>query len=526
MGTSRHAPALLGIVAMLITLVWIGEFVTDDAMISLRYARNLIDGHGLVWNVGEAPLEGFSNLSHVLLGALALGLGVPPLAGLQVLNIISLFALVALCYAVTLRATESRWLSSFAAVLCGMHAPLAYWGTSGLETASYSLCALAFMASIVYCPKRTGLVVGAYALALLTRPEAPALLIVAAGVTLGLRVLGRTPRVSKEHWRWIILCASITALYFLWRYAYFGHWMPNSAYYKSLIRGKPVLIQQFARQEFWLLFALILVPWWKMRPLPLLLLGLLCAYVVGFWGVKPSVARFHRFLLPVHAPMCILAALGLHYWCVERMWPRARLARAAGWCVAIGLASSQLFEPKTSAKRLRRDRIAMASRTLVRAAVARTLGAHAGAGERVAIGDSGLVAYFTHMTLVDAFGLNNARFIHVHRGNRKAYVKEIMSTEPEWLVITSRSASELVPVYGTGRWMLSPKNFEATYERIAVARSRRQSYHYWIYARRDLGVMPAPPPGPPLDLSGWNALAVDRAAGKNWAGATSQGDPS
>src|SRR4051812_33138351 len=33
----------------------------DDAMISMRYARNLAHGHGLVWNVGESPIEGFSN---------------------------------------------------------------------------------------------------------------------------------------------------------------------------------------------------------------------------------------------------------------------------------------------------------------------------------------------------------------------------------------------------------------------------------------------------------------------------------
>ena len=32
----------------------------DDAMISMRYAKNLAEGHGLVWNIGER-IEGFSN---------------------------------------------------------------------------------------------------------------------------------------------------------------------------------------------------------------------------------------------------------------------------------------------------------------------------------------------------------------------------------------------------------------------------------------------------------------------------------
>lgn len=40
--------------------------LSDDAMISMRYARNLVDGHGLVWNPGDAPVEGYSNLLWTL----------------------------------------------------------------------------------------------------------------------------------------------------------------------------------------------------------------------------------------------------------------------------------------------------------------------------------------------------------------------------------------------------------------------------------------------------------------------------
>src|SRR5207248_3235995 len=33
----------------------------DDAMISMRYARNLAHGAGLVWNAGQHPVEGYTN---------------------------------------------------------------------------------------------------------------------------------------------------------------------------------------------------------------------------------------------------------------------------------------------------------------------------------------------------------------------------------------------------------------------------------------------------------------------------------
>jgi hypothetical protein len=46
----------------------------DDAMISMRYARNLADGHGLVWNAGER-VEGYSNFLWTLVMAAVHGLG-------------------------------------------------------------------------------------------------------------------------------------------------------------------------------------------------------------------------------------------------------------------------------------------------------------------------------------------------------------------------------------------------------------------------------------------------------------------
>ena len=38
----------------------------DDAMISMRYARNLSESHGLLWNAGQAPVEGYTNFLWTL----------------------------------------------------------------------------------------------------------------------------------------------------------------------------------------------------------------------------------------------------------------------------------------------------------------------------------------------------------------------------------------------------------------------------------------------------------------------------
>ena len=50
----------------------------DDAMVSMRYARNLADGYGLVWNPGGERVEGFTNPLWVLYMALVHLLPIPP----------------------------------------------------------------------------------------------------------------------------------------------------------------------------------------------------------------------------------------------------------------------------------------------------------------------------------------------------------------------------------------------------------------------------------------------------------------
>ena len=53
------------------------HFLGDDAFISFRYAQNLVEGHGLVWNPGEA-VEGYTNFLWVLLMATGIVGGIEP----------------------------------------------------------------------------------------------------------------------------------------------------------------------------------------------------------------------------------------------------------------------------------------------------------------------------------------------------------------------------------------------------------------------------------------------------------------
>ncbi len=108
----------------------------DDAMISMRYAWNLTQGHGLVWNPGE-PVEGYTSLLMTLLMALPNAVLPHRLAALpiQLLGIVFVLASAYLTASLTRRVVvgskRTRTVASllaYVAVVCCY--PLDYWSLS------------------------------------------------------------------------------------------------------------------------------------------------------------------------------------------------------------------------------------------------------------------------------------------------------------------------------------------------------------------------------------------------------------
>ena len=85
---------VLGLVCPGIVMAWMlweaWDFTIDDAYISFRYARNLIEGHGLVYNPGER-VEGYTNLVWTLFIAAGMKMGIDPHPLTKVLGTISAF---------------------------------------------------------------------------------------------------------------------------------------------------------------------------------------------------------------------------------------------------------------------------------------------------------------------------------------------------------------------------------------------------------------------------------------------------
>ena len=212
--------------------------VAEDAFITFRFAENLAGGHGFTWNIGEAPVEGFTNFLWVVVCAAAIRAGLDVVLFAQVAGTAAGVGIVFLAYLFAVRGLDCRRDAALAAcfmlVLCG---PLATWAASGMETVPFAFFVLlGTYYAVLFCREQKSFQGVASALAMLTasllRPEGVMAFTVGFGVVW---VLWDRQRERSRMCMLIMLAlfAVPGALYFLWRYRYFGYLLPNTFYAKT-----------------------------------------------------------------------------------------------------------------------------------------------------------------------------------------------------------------------------------------------------------------------------------------------------
>jgi arabinofuranosyltransferase len=279
-----HIPILVGIFGLLVVRFW---FVCDDAYITFRFARNLAQGNGLVFNPAEfPPVEGYSDFLWLLL---AFGLELLGLRPDQLLPVLSAGCGVAVVVLTYKLARDRLNLGSTAAFLgaatVAASPAMGCWATSGLETMPQVLLTLwLFERLVLIDDERDWLLPAALSVMLaLLRTEGMGWVMVIVGVSVVARVLERH-RLERHAQRLLRMALPTLALfgaYQLWRFHYYGTWVPNTVLVKVAF-GVPVLARGLKYVVlFWLT---CLVP----------LLGLLAA--VGLPRVIASGGRRGRWV--------------------------------------------------------------------------------------------------------------------------------------------------------------------------------------------------------------------------------------
>jgi hypothetical protein len=409
----------------------------DDAYISFRYSRHLVDGLGLVWNPGER-VEGYTNFLWVLLMAAGMKAGVAPEQLSNALGVASgALVLVGVAW---LSARGRGWADpiTWLAPLClGLSRSFGAWSTGGLETAFFTL--LVFAATLALdrelAKERPRLVpVGLlFALAALTRPEGLLFGGIAGFVLLAAaRERGTLASAAIAFGAPLAL---ILGAHFVWRHAYYGYWLPNTFYAKvggfwwdQSLRYFRLFHDDYAIGWFLPLVPLAVVAHrTRMAALAAAVLGAYLAYIVYIGG-----DRFEfRFLVVVFPFFYWLLAEGV----AAIPHPAARATIAAALVVTTHLGSIRAEAKVTRASVASvEDCKRYGAR---RAQDGKMLHSWADRGLvpgdlRIAVGGAGGLPYYTDFYTVDVFGLNDATIAHEPLARRGVPGHE-HSASPEYL---------------------------------------------------------------------------------------------
>lgn len=522
----RWPDVILGLMACGAVLLWlesvIGVYMPDDAYITYRYAENLAAGQGLVFNAAAPPVEGYSNLSWIVLlaGLTVLHLDLPTWAANlgRALSLLNLGLVYALSYSILHR---KGW-ALVAPALLALTAPYALWARGGLETMWYTTLLLTSLWLLHRGMQRQFwafplAAVTFFALAL-TRHDGAIPMAICGGIVLLWVLTGGASHHSRRTglptrtggralldpraWAALGSFAGLAAVflgYTWWRTAYFGQLVPTPFF--SRLGGTladPAAIAHtlgsyFTRGAHYSAYGDLLLPALGLagigffglrrpglRDVPVLACaaGLSLLYFVSE-SYNPGI----RYMVPVLPLLYLYAQLPL-ITLVQRaavvegpIWRRALAVGALAAGVAIYLL---IMVPRTAYDGQRAEDAKL--RSLV--PLGQWLHNVAAPGAAVALQDIGVVAYYSGLRVIDnnPGALTNGDLIY--RTGQAGFVNLTLAPRPEFLVFTSGSYEtpkfylEFAPLSADARFLQEYQ----LYGKVKYWEDRC----YWVYKRNDV----------------------------------------
>lgn len=417
--TDRRAAVLVmaaiaaAAVAVTIAVVGPGNWY-DDAFISFRYARQLAEGGGLVYNPGEW-IEGYSNFLWTILCSVGLRLGIEPIHTAQALSVVAQVVTLWTLFYLGLRDSNRALRALVAPALLAGQVPFLSYPMTGLESSFFTmLVVVAFALGQRVDTTRRALALGIVLLALcLTRTDGAVLAFVIVAARVAVERRERPPLLRRLIPGLGLLVAGL-AIYHIWRVTYYASWLPNTFHAKttfSLERaqdGLQYVVQFFDGRISLLVLVLIGAVFGRTSMLrqACWIVAAHGAYVVAVGGDWMPAARF---VLPVLPLLLLLAQGGLWRTCDSL---RTRVA-VPSW--AVGLAVLALVAMH-GASVFRRGAFEGSIGPEYRPAQARTIGLHLAdnlpADKTLALEWGGTLPYYAPHPCLELFGLTDHAFAH------------------------------------------------------------------------------------------------------------------
>ncbi|HUN81878.1 MAG TPA: hypothetical protein VMV81_10255, partial [Phycisphaerae bacterium] len=385
-------------------------FISDDALISLRYSRRLLDGHGLTWTDGPR-VEGYTNLLWVLACAALGGLHIDLIVASRILGFAGMIAsLAGIAYSQRRRCgTIGPFLGC---VGLAMTAPIAVWTIGGMEqpfVAAPLGWAIAFCLNALSAEAaKRSLPAASLCLGLLclTRADGGVLCI---AIALGLLLAGG---FGVRSWRQVLTLAIFPVLLgggqLIFRRVYYNEWLPNPARVKvaftadRIASGLAYLRDASPYVGLFLLLAVSGAIMGLRRPdsrARTWVLIIVLLFTIGYTAlIGGDVFPTHRHFVPILVIAAFLAA--------QIELPINAMSLIASCLLLAGLGAVQRFDPEV--RRAIEEHWEWDGQRvgeLLRTAFGKS-------DPLIACDPAGCIPYFTGFRSIDMMGLNDYHIAH------------------------------------------------------------------------------------------------------------------
>ena len=468
-------------------------FVSDDALISLRYAQNWVRGLGLVWNAGER-VEGYSNLAWIALVAGLHRLGVDLLLATRI------WAALAGALTVVAVATLPRGGAPgprlLGVALLASLGPVAVWLVGGLEL-PLLLALLAWswwlLGGEPLRSSRLGLAALLLGCAAITRPDG----ILFAGVA-ALALLASACGSLRERLAAPALVAGVPLVFLgaqtAFRLGYYGDFVPNSARVKVAFTLDR-LADGLAYVGVGVLLAAPLLglalyfarPAWRAparRRLVSITLGSALAWSAYVALVGGDIFPGYRQLGPVFLALVFLVTAGAGETLAGEVAPRRVVALSTAGVLA--LLAFQLVAPGN--RRARSERWEYQGQSI---ATALKRGFAQGPAPLLAASAAGCLPFWSELPALDTLGLNDpylakhppADFGRGKIAHELGDGRYVLSRRPD-LMSWCLPRGSLEPCFRSELELARMPEFAAQYVPVRFVGDPPLSVEAWLWVRR------------------------------------------
>jgi len=428
----------------------------DDAYISFRYGRNLMLGNGLVYNPGEY-VEGYTNF---LWSVITAPFTIMPFADvaffatticliLSILNI-AFLAKIGRLFNLDFE-TFKVLLILVPSIFLALDNSIAFWAIGGMEFPIYTL----FILGIIYGyfrinenPKYLYILIASLILCTLTRPEGNMIFVIFIFHILLFRK--QVNNFRNKFIKIILAYAFFCAVYYGFKYIYYGQVIPNTFYAKgvtdfqmNLVLGtKYLALCVGTRLYIFIFIAFIPFKVSLKRLKESFLIMFVTVYIIYIVAVGGDWMIANRFFVPILPMLYVLSIIGFINFLIkmqkiyENMDKTIALARKLIMAMSVLLFAVTLSLLEYKQLIISEDN---AQYEMHWSMFGKWLKSNVPPETVIAVGPAGKIPYYSGLYTIDMWGLNNAYIAktdskRLMAGHKKFDFEYVLSLHPEFII--------------------------------------------------------------------------------------------